>query len=69
MGVVGGGAVVRVLGSIPSPDSNQIILGPLHLRAYGLMIALGVFAAIEISRRRWMARGGDPDDGNSIPAK
>jgi len=51
---------------IPSPGSNQIVLGPLHLRAYGLMIALGVFAAIEISRRRWAARGGDPDDISAI---
>jgi len=55
-----------VLASIPSPDSNQISLGPLHLRAYGLMIALAVFAAVEISRRRWRARGGDPDDISAI---
>ncbi|MGZ4786711.1 MAG: prolipoprotein diacylglyceryl transferase, partial [Acidimicrobiales bacterium] len=55
-----------VLASIPSPDSNQISLGPIHLRAYGLMIALGVFAAVEISRRRWRARGGDPDDISAI---
>ena len=52
--------------SSPSPGSNEIVLGPLHLRAYGLMIALGVFAAIEISRRRWAARGGDPDDISAI---
>jgi prolipoprotein diacylglyceryl transferase len=49
---------LAVLGSIPSPDSNRI--GPLH--AYGLMIALGVLAAIEITSRRWKARGGDPND-------
>ena len=55
-----------VLASIPSPDSNQISLGPIHLRAYGLMIAIGVFAAVEISRRRWRARGGDPDDISAI---
>ena len=30
------------------------------------MIALGVFAAVEISRRRWRARGGDPDDISAI---
>ncbi len=29
---------------------------------YGLMIALGVVAAIELARYRWRARGGDPDD-------
>jgi prolipoprotein diacylglyceryl transferase len=53
-----------VLASIPSPSSNTI--GPTNLRAYGLMIALGVFAAVEISRRRWRARGGDPDDISAI---
>jgi len=56
----------RLIGSIPSPGSNQIILGPLHLRAYGLAIALGVFAAIEIARRRWAARGGNPEDISAI---
>jgi prolipoprotein diacylglyceryl transferase len=49
---------LAVLGSIPSPGSNRI--GPLH--AYGLMIALGVLAAIEITSRRWKVRGGDPND-------
>ena len=44
--------------SIPSPGSNTI--GPFHM--YGLMIALGVIAAVELGRRRWAARGGNPDD-------
>ena len=46
------------LASIPSPSSNQ--LGPFQM--YGLMIALGVLAAVELGRKRWRARGGDPDD-------
>jgi prolipoprotein diacylglyceryl transferase len=46
------------LASIPSPGSNTI--GPFHM--YGLMIALGVIAAVELGRRRWAARGGNPDD-------
>jgi prolipoprotein diacylglyceryl transferase len=58
--------VIALLASLPSPSSNEITIGPLHLRAYGLMIALGVFAAIEISRRRWAAKGGDPDDITTI---
>ncbi|HEY5156091.1 MAG TPA: prolipoprotein diacylglyceryl transferase, partial [Acidimicrobiales bacterium] len=58
--------LARLVGSIPSPGSNQIVLGPLHLRAYGLAIALGVFAAIEIARRRWAARGGNPEDMSAI---
>jgi len=53
---------VAMLASIPSPSSNSI--GPL--RAYGLMIGLGVLAAIEICSRRWKARGGDPNDIWSI---
>ncbi len=44
--------------SIPSPGSNT--LGPFHM--YGLMIALGVVAAVELGRARWRARGGNPDD-------
>jgi prolipoprotein diacylglyceryl transferase len=46
------------IASIPSPGSNTI--GPFHM--YGLMIALGVIAAVELGRRRWAARGGNPDD-------
>ena len=38
--------------SIPSPSSNAIHIGPLQLRAYGLMIALGVIAAVWLAGRR-----------------
>jgi prolipoprotein diacylglyceryl transferase len=55
-----------VLASIPSPGSNSIEIGPLDLRAYGVMIALGVFAAIWLGQRRWVARGGHPDDIGAI---
>ena len=48
--------------SIPSPGSSSLHLGPLELRAYGLMIALGVVVAVWIAQRRWAARGGDPND-------
>ncbi|MCU0270479.1 MAG: prolipoprotein diacylglyceryl transferase [Acidimicrobiales bacterium] len=54
--------VPALVASLPSPSDSEIVLGPLHLRAYGLMIALGVLAAVEIARRRWAARGGDPED-------
>ena len=50
--------MISFLASIPSPSSNK--LGPFHM--YGLMIALGVLAAVELGRKRWRARGGDPDD-------
>jgi len=52
--------------SIPSPPSNVIELGPISLLAYGLMIALGVVAAVLVSQKRWVARGGDPDDISAV---
>jgi prolipoprotein diacylglyceryl transferase len=52
--------------SIPSPGSDSLSIFGLELRFYGLMIALGVLAAVEITRRRHAARGGDPDDWSSI---
>jgi len=51
-----------VLSSIPSPSFNSI--GPFRL--YGLMIALGVVAAVWLSQRRYVARGGHPDDISNI---
>jgi prolipoprotein diacylglyceryl transferase len=53
---------LALLGSIPSPGSNSIHLGPLELRAYGLAIAVGVIVAVTVAQRRWAARGGDPAD-------
>jgi len=55
-----------VLAFIPSPSSGAIHLGPLQLRAYGLCIALGVWAAVVVSSRRYKARGGDPNVITSI---
>ena len=49
-----------MLASFPSPSSNAIHIGALQLRAYGLMIALGVFAAVWLSQRRCPARHIDP---------
>jgi prolipoprotein diacylglyceryl transferase len=49
---------VSLTAYLPSPSDNH--WGPFHF--YGLCIALGVFAAVEISTRRWRSRGGDPDD-------
>ncbi len=54
--------VPATFASIPSPSSSSFELGGLRLTAYGLMIALGVVAAVELARSRWRARGGDPDD-------
>jgi prolipoprotein diacylglyceryl transferase len=49
-----------VVAAIPSPDGGTISVGPLEVRAYGLLIALGVIAAIAFADRRYRARGGAP---------
>lgn len=55
-----------LLTSIPSPSQSYLEIGPLSIRAYGLMIALGVIAAVWLSQRRWEARGGSRDDVTSL---
>jgi phosphatidylglycerol---prolipoprotein diacylglyceryl transferase len=48
------------LAYLPSPSTNGISIGPLRLHLYGLMIALGIVAAVWLSQRRWEAIGGRP---------
>jgi phosphatidylglycerol---prolipoprotein diacylglyceryl transferase len=56
-----------VLASIPSPSSGRITIGPLSLNAYGLMIALGVVAAVWLFGRRLEERHiGTREDANAI---
>jgi prolipoprotein diacylglyceryl transferase len=50
-----------VLASIPSPSSGDIEVGPLELHAYGLMLLLGILAAVWLTGIRWTRRGGDWD--------
>lgn len=51
-----------LFGALPSPATSEIVIGPLHLRAYGLAIALGVLAAVALARKRWAALDHDPDE-------
>ncbi|MDH2416654.1 prolipoprotein diacylglyceryl transferase [Nocardioides sp. CER19] len=44
--------------SIPSPSNGVWHLGPVPIRGYALSIVLGIIAAVWISERRWVARGG-----------
>jgi len=60
------GSAAELLVSIPSPSRNSLEIGPLELRAYGAMVALGVVAAVWMSRRRWQARGNDPEQISRI---
>ena len=49
-----------MIASIPSPSDNVINVGvPLHV--YGLLYAVAVVAAVYITRRRWVATGGEPE--------
>jgi prolipoprotein diacylglyceryl transferase len=47
--------------AIPSPSTGVWHLGPFPLRAYAFAILLGIAAALWLTRRRWIERGGDPD--------
>lgn len=48
--------------SIPSPpiEWSIINLGPLKIHVYALAIIVGIFFAVWLTRKRWVARGGDP---------
>ena len=53
--------------SIPSPDSGAISIGDVQLRAYGLMIALGIIAGVWLLGRRLEKKGtGTREDAGSI---
>ena len=60
-------ATFAVVGSLPSPSGNGFSIGPLNLRAYGLMIALGVIAGVWLLGRQLERKGiGTADDASSI---
>ena len=43
---------------IPSPSTNGVSIGAVRLHLYGVMIALGIAAAVWLADRRWRAIGG-----------
>ena len=47
-----------MVGSIPSPASSGLQLGPFEIHVYGLMYVVGLAAAVLITVRRWEAQGG-----------
>lgn len=58
---------LALLASLPSPGSGSLHIGPLQLRAYGLMIALGVVAAVWLwGRRLVLAEVGTSDDASAV---
>ena len=55
------------LSYLPSPGSAAIHIGPLQLRAYGLMIALGVIIGVRIWGKRMTLIGvGGPEEAAAI---
>jgi prolipoprotein diacylglyceryl transferase len=46
------------LAFIPSPSHGVVHLGPIPLRGYAFCIIIGVFVAVWLGNRRWVARGG-----------
>jgi prolipoprotein diacylglyceryl transferase len=56
-----------MIASIPSPSSGALTIGPLSIHAYGLMIALGVIAAVWLlGKRLEMSGAGTREDASSI---
>lgn len=47
--------------SIPSPPINGFDLGPLRLTFYGVLIAIGVAVAWQVTERRFVSRDGDAE--------
>ncbi|MFJ7964189.1 prolipoprotein diacylglyceryl transferase [Streptomyces sp. NPDC096324] len=46
------------LAYIPSPSHGVLHLGPIPLRGYAFCIIIGVFLAVWLGNKRWVARGG-----------
>ncbi|WP_131737776.1 prolipoprotein diacylglyceryl transferase [Actinomadura roseirufa] len=51
---------MQPLASIPSPSQGVWHLGPVPLRAYAIMIIIGIVVAVWLGERRWAAKGGAP---------
>lgn len=59
--------IASFVASLPSPGSSSLNIGPLELRAYGLMIALGVLAAAWLFGRRLTTIGiGGSEDASAV---
>jgi prolipoprotein diacylglyceryl transferase len=53
--------VPTLLASIPPPPFGGLQLGPLDVRMYGLLIAIGAFFALQLMVKRYERFGGDPE--------
>lgn len=50
-----------LLAQIPPPPVNGIQLGPVDLRLYGVLIAVGAYLALRLAVRRYHELGGDEE--------
>jgi prolipoprotein diacylglyceryl transferase len=53
--------VSSLLATIPPPPAPGIQLGPIDLRLYGVLIAIGAYLALRLTVTRYEKLGGDPD--------
>lgn len=51
---------MQPLAFIPSPSQGVWHLGPIPVRAYAIMIIIGIVVAVWLGERRWAAKGGAP---------
>lgn len=58
--------MLTFLASIPSPSQSVLEIGPLSLRAYGVMIGLGVIAGVWLGGKRLAERGFDADYASEL---
>jgi prolipoprotein diacylglyceryl transferase len=54
------GLAAALPASIPSPSQGVWHLGPIPIRAYALVILVGIVVAVWLGDRRWQQRGGEP---------
>ncbi|GAB3590363.1 prolipoprotein diacylglyceryl transferase [Corynebacterium faecale] len=52
---------VMTLAAIPSPPQGVWHLGSFPVRAYAICIIVGIIVAIWLTRKRYVARGGNPE--------
>ena len=54
------------MASIPSPSNGVWSLGPLPIRAYAIIIIIGILVAMRVGTKRWLAKGGNVDDVGNV---
>lgn len=57
----GVGSVALTVLSLPSPSVSDFHIGPLTIHYYALCILAGIFVAWGMAKRRFVARGGQPE--------